>query len=87
MSLRARARTGETLRLVDFDGKHFRLLSERAFAPGQPLVVELELGGGLSLEFKSIGSVRRAEGTFEVRARASCLSRPAREALDAHFKR
>jgi hypothetical protein len=87
MTLTARVRSGEALRLVDFDGKHFRLMSGRAFAPGQPLWVELELGGGLSLELKSLGSVRRGEGEFEVRARASTLSRPAREALHAQFKR
>lgn len=87
MSVAGRARSGEAVQLVDFDGKHFRLVSARPFAPGQPLAVELSLGEGLSLELKSLGSVRRAPEGFEVRARAATLSRFAREALSAHFKR
>jgi len=85
MSVRARARDGELLSLLDFDGKHFRLASGRAFAPGQPLTLEVELRGGLTLELKSLGSVRAEGGGFEVRARAATLSRAARDALCAHF--
>ncbi len=85
MTVSARARSGETLTLVDFDGKHFRFSSPRAFAPGQPLALELALAGGISLELKSLGSVRRAQGEFEVRARPATLCRAAREALLARF--
>jgi hypothetical protein len=83
MNLRARTRGGDRLWLVGFDGKHFQLLSERPFAPGQPLNLAVELGDGLTLELKSLGSVRRSDGTFLVRARAQTLSRGARDALSA----
>ena len=85
MTVPARAASGEALSLTAFDGKLFRLVSPRAFAPGQPLTLSLELGSGLSLELKSLGSVRLAQGGFEVRARAATLSRAARAALLARF--
>jgi hypothetical protein len=85
VSLPAELPDGETLVLIAFDGKHFRLVSARAFAPGQPLTVALALAGGYTLELKSLGSVRREQGDFEVRARAMTLSRGAREALSEHF--
>lgn len=76
---------GEPVELCAYDGKLFRLVSARAFAPGQPLVVEAALGSSVTLELKSVGSVRRPDGSFEVRARASTLSRQARSALVAAF--
>lgn len=76
---------GEPVALCAYDGKLFRLVSARAFAPGQPLVVEAALGSPVTLELKSVGSVRLADGTFEVRARASTLSRQARSALTKAF--
>jgi hypothetical protein len=87
VTVAGRTRAGEPVSLVDFDGKHFRLTSARAFAPGQPLGLEVGLGSGLSLELKSLGSVRQADGHFEVRARATTLSREVREALIARFSR
>jgi hypothetical protein len=85
VSVQARTPSGETLSLVAFDGKHFRFVSPRAFAPGQPLNVRIDLAGGVFLELKSLGSVRRPAGDFEVRARATTLSRSAREALLSGF--
>lgn len=87
MSFAARTSSGEALSLIAFDGRHFRFASPRAFAPGQPLNVVVEVGSGFSLELKSLGSARQADGKFEVRARATTLSRPAREALLAGFAR
>jgi SsrA-binding protein len=83
--LPARTQGGDALSLIAFDGKHFRFVSPRAFAPGQPLNVRIDLARGVFLELKSLGSVRRAEGDFEVRARATTLSRSAREALLSGF--
>jgi hypothetical protein len=85
VSFAARTSSGEALSLVAFDGRHFRFVSPRAFAPGQPLNVVVELASEYSLELKSLGSARREDGTFEVRARATTLSRSAREALLAGF--
>jgi hypothetical protein len=85
VSFAARTSSGEALSLIGFDGRHFRFVSPRAFAPGQPLNVAVELGSGFSLELKSLGSVRTSEAAFEVRARATTLSRHAREALLAGF--
>jgi hypothetical protein len=80
------ARCGEQpLVLEHFDGKHFRLVSETAFAPGQPMLVELVLSLPCTLDLKSLGSVKRADGRFDVRARAATLTREVRAALLAAF--
>lgn len=81
----AKEKQGHTLELVAFDGKLFTFVSPRAFAPGQPLVVEVELGVGHTLDLKSIGSKKRDDGSFEVRARASTLTKATREALASAF--
>jgi hypothetical protein len=81
----AKEKQGHSLELVGFDGKLFTFVSPRAFAPGQPLVVELALGVGHTLELKSIGSKKRDDGRFEVRARASTLTKAARDALASVF--
>jgi hypothetical protein len=87
MSLSARVSGGESVSLTSFDGRHLRFSSARPFAPGQPLKLEVELGGGLTLELKSIGCARGVHGEFEVRARPSTLSRGARVALTEYFQR
>lgn len=73
------------LQLSAFDGKHFRLQSPVAFAPGQPLTLSVVLPAPLTVELKSTGSVRRSDGRFDVRARAATLRRETREALLAYF--
>lgn len=77
----------QTLKLVAFDGKLFRFLSGEAYAPGQRLALTVELAPPFTLELKSLGSVKRADGSFEVRARALTLRREARAALAAIFTR
>jgi hypothetical protein len=81
MSLALRDRHGDTLELVAFDGKAFDLVGPRAFAPGQPLILEMPIGVGHRLDLKSVGSKRRSDGRFDIRARATTLTRGAREAL------
>lgn len=76
---------GHGLELAAFDGKLFRFVSPTPYAPGQPLVVEAAFTSSITLELKSIGSTKRADGLFEVRARAATLRREARAALVAHF--
>ncbi|HVZ32160.1 MAG TPA: hypothetical protein VG963_07035 [Polyangiaceae bacterium] len=75
------------LELCDFDGKHFRFVSDEAFAPGQPLALTVALAAPLSLQLKSLGSTRRADGRYDVRARAATLRRDERTALLAFFQR
>lgn len=82
MSVTLRDRHGDILELVDFDGKAFELVGPRAFAPGQPLVLEMAFGMGHRLELKSTGSRKRSDGRFDIRARATTLTRSAREALE-----
>ena len=77
--------SAEPLELVGYDGKLFRFRSGTPFAPGQPLRVEAQFQSSITLELKSIGSVKRADGAFEVRARATTLSRTALENLTARF--
>jgi hypothetical protein len=85
VSIPAVERGGERLELVAYDGKLFTLTGARAFAPGNPLTLELALGIGHTLELKSIGSKKRPDGRFDVRARAATLTRGAREALAQAF--
>ena len=75
----------EPLELCAFDGKLFKLRSRAAFAPGQPLTLHAQFQSEITLELKSVGSVKLADGAFEVRARAMTLRKEAREALLAHF--
>lgn len=85
MSIPARTGAGETYQLVAYDGRELTLVSERALAPGNPISVQVDVGVGFALELKSLGSVRRPEGGFTVRARPTTLSRHAREALAKAF--
>ncbi|HEY6879591.1 MAG TPA: hypothetical protein VI299_16305 [Polyangiales bacterium] len=73
------------IELVGFDGKHFRLRSPEAFAPGQPLTVTVTLASVHVLDLKSLGSVKRDDG-FDIRARALTLRKETRDALLAHFR-
>lgn len=82
-----RTSNGETLLLRSYDGRELGLGSARAFAPGQPISLQVDVGAGFSLDLKSIGSIKQPDGTFLVRARHATLSRPAREALDRLFGR
>ena len=75
----------EPLELCAYDGKLFTLRSRAAFAPGQPLTLHAQFNSDVTLELKSIGSVKLADGQFQVRARATTLRKEAREALLAHF--
>jgi hypothetical protein len=78
----------EELVLARYDGKHFTFASPRAFAPGQPMAAQLTLAAGapeVRVDLKAIGSVKRADGGFEVRARGTTLTRAARSALAAAF--
>jgi hypothetical protein len=79
----------EELTLTRYDGRLFVFESARAFAPGQPMAVQLEAehvgGGRISLDLKAIGSVRRPSGGYEVRARAATLTRGARTRLEQAF--
>lgn len=54
------------------------MILDCAFAPGAPLSIGLEVDPTLGLEAKTIGSKRRADGSFEVRARLVNMSREKR---------
>lgn len=87
MNVPAKTRAGETLTLIAFDGKLFQLESERAYAPGTPMQLELELvlGSSVGVELKSIGSVKLPSGKFLIKARAATLTRQAQEGLARVF--
>jgi hypothetical protein len=80
-----RTSSGERLALMAYDGRELQLGSARAFAPGQPISLQVDVGIGFSLELKSVGSVKQPDGSFCVRTRHSTLSRHAREALARLF--
>jgi hypothetical protein len=83
MTLRTRTAEGETLELTEFDGKQFALVSPRAFAPGQPLILTVELVPPCMLDLKSLGSKKRADDRFDIRARAMTLAKPTRDRIVA----
>ena len=85
MSVLACSYGGQPIELCAFDGKQARLVSVRALAPGQPLTLEVPLETGCTLELKSLGSVKRVDGRYDVRARAVTLPREVRARLLAHF--
>ena len=52
------------------DGEILQLVSEQPYPPGQPLRWTLELpDGSLAMQGKSLGSKRREDGCFDLRAR------------------
>jgi hypothetical protein len=87
MSALARSSSGETLELTAYDGRELKLISERALAPGQRLALQVDVGIGFVLDLKSHGSVKQEDGRYLVRARATTLSKHARDALDKLFGR
>lgn len=74
---------GASAEALEFEGEDLSCSSERPFAPGQPVAVELTLADGspLSLSGKCRGSKRRDDGRFDVRLRLVSLRRAEREAL------
>jgi len=85
MSALACSYAGQSIELCEFDGKRALLVSVRALAPGQPITLEVPLETGCTLELKSLGSVKRTDGRYEVRARTVTLPRGVRTRLLAHF--
>ena len=60
------------------------LTANRAFAPGTPMELTMKLDSGpLLLQAKSLGSKRRHDGLFDVRARLVTLRRADRDLLRA----
>ena len=69
--------------LEHVEGLVVRLRAPKAFPPGQPLAFTLQCAGTeLRYEARSIGSKRRDDGAFELRARLINLRKEAREALE-----
>jgi hypothetical protein len=83
VTLRTRTAEGDTLELTAFDGKHFALVSSKAYAPGQPITLTVELVPTCLLELKSLGSKRRDDERFDVKARAMTLAKPTRDRIVA----
>lgn len=77
---------GTTGTWVSLKGDMLVLRMPRAFAPGAPLQIRVELKGptepAVTVDAKSIGS-RKIGDDFEVKAKLVNVSRSARTALDA----
>jgi hypothetical protein len=69
--------------LEAFDGRVVVLDAPVAFAPGAPMHLQVRFDASTTgtLEARSVGSRRRPDGRFEVRARPVNLRRQVREAL------
>jgi hypothetical protein len=83
MTLRTHTAEGDSLELTEFDGKHFALISSKAYAPGQPITLIVELVPTCTLDLKSLGSKKRADDRFDVRARAQTLAKGTRDRIVA----
>ncbi|UCF47228.1 MAG: hypothetical protein JSU89_08600 [Myxococcales bacterium] len=74
--------SGEEGEAKAIEGNTLTLLSPRAFAPGSPIRFSVVLDDRKrSFEGRTIGSMRVAEGSFEVRLRFVNLRRSERELL------
>lgn len=72
--------------LVHFAGDVVLFVSERAFAPGKPLNVHAAFPESeVPFQLKVVGSRRREDSRFDVRARIVNLSRDLRERLQRTF--
>lgn len=72
--------------LVHFAGEVTQFVSEKAFAPGKPLDVHAAFSEGeVPFKLKVIGSRRRDDGRFDVRARVVNLTKDLRERLQRAF--
>lgn len=70
--------------LARFERDVLHLIIERPFAPGAPFDLSVELSDGhVALRAKTIGSTRRSDGRFDVRARPIDLRRTDRARLEA----
>ena len=80
--MKVRLDTGDEGEAKSLDGNTMTLLSPRAFAPGSPIRFSVVLDDRKrSFEGRTIGSMRVAEGSFEVRLRFVNLRRSDRELL------
>jgi hypothetical protein len=85
MSTLGRSASGDVIEVTHFAGAELKLLSPRALAPGQRLSLQVDVGVGFVLDLKSLGSVKQDDGRYRVRARATTLSKHARDALEKLF--
>jgi hypothetical protein len=69
--------------LVSMNGESVALISSTAYAPGAPIELTAVLGEGddIPLRGKCLGSKRRPDDRFDVRARLVNLKREDRERL------
>ena len=84
MALSCALQSGDVLMLESFDGRLLVFSSARAQAPGTPLRVRVNENGA-TLELKSIGSRKRDDGLFELRARITTMPGEVRAFLNGHF--
>lgn len=72
--------------LIHFAGEVTLFVSAKAFAPGKPLDVHATFPDQeVPFKLKVIGSRRREDGRFDVRARVVNLTRDLRERLQRAF--
>lgn len=72
--------------LVHFAAEVVLFTSDRAFAPGKPLDVHATFGDAeIPFKLKVIGSRRREDTRFDIRARVINLTRDLRERLQRAF--
>ena len=67
--------------LVSIEGETVALVSPRAYAPGAPIEMTALTEADIPLRGKSLGSKRRPDDRFDVRARLVNLKREDRERL------
>ncbi len=86
MSATVELASGEQGEAVRLDGEIIHLVLPRAFAPGAPFRSTVRLAEvAVELDGRCIGSKRRDDGRFDVRARLVSLRRGDRECLSARL--
>jgi hypothetical protein len=84
MSAELELPSGERGEALKLEGEVLHVVLPRAFAPGAPFRMRVLLADGpVDVDGKTIGSKRREDGRFDVRARLVSLRRTDRERLAA----
>lgn len=76
---------GTPLQAVEYGQLTLTLHCPRAYPPGKPLSLQVELDEAVALVGRCIGSKLQPEGHYQVRMRLTNLSRPTRLALEGRL--
>lgn len=78
MTLEATTTDGAAITVTAFDGNLTTVLCTRPYAPGQPMLFVLPFEPPATVDGRTVGARRRADGLYEIRLRLVALTREVR---------